>query len=423
MAWTEGFGVKNTITRKPVTSNTLFEVASLSKVVTAYMALKLIDEGEISLTKPLHNYLSEEWMPSSAYRDSIKLNHVLSHSSGLPKISKDIMFKPGTAYYYSANGFNLVKEVMEEVTEESFEELAQRLVFKPIGMKSSSFLKQDKLIQQAANGHLHALVPVILFGLLFTPLFVIVFLIGKIIVRFGTKSWKLSRQYIIIIISISFLLLAAAIFILLGSSSMIEFAWILVISGLVSISLFLLFLHIGRMVILKRFSEKKGIRIILSIVWSLIITITILFFSMKIQNIPVPKWPNYEASPAGTLRTSAQDLAKFLIEIADPQHLKTKTAELLRTSQIRLSDNLAWGMGPGILYSEQGYALWQWGQHIDFQSIMIIYPEHEFGVVVCTNNDLLNPDVAVEIAHRAIGGSFEPLRMAIHLQYDYNEQN
>ena len=37
------------------------------------------------------------------------------------------MFKPGTAYYYSANGFNLVKEVMEEVTEESFEELAQDL--------------------------------------------------------------------------------------------------------------------------------------------------------------------------------------------------------------------------------------------------------------------------------------------------------
>ena len=154
IAWTEGFGVKNTITRKPVTSNTLFEVASLSKVVTAYMALKLVDEGEISLAKPLHNYLSKEWLPPSAYRDSIKLNHVLSHSSGIPKISKDIMFKPGTAYYYSANGFNLVKEVMEEVTEESFEELAQRLVFKPFGMKSSSFVKQDKLVQLAANGHL-----------------------------------------------------------------------------------------------------------------------------------------------------------------------------------------------------------------------------------------------------------------------------
>ena len=423
IAWTEGFGVKNTITRKPVTSSTLFEVASLSKVVTAYMALKLIDEGEISLAKPLNNYLSEEWLPPSAYRDSIKLNHVLSHSSGLPKMSKDIMFKPGTAYYYSANGFNLVKEVMEEVTEESFEELAQRLVFKPLGMKSSSFVRQDKLVQLAANGHLHALIPILLFGILFTPLFVIVLLIGKIIVRLVTKSWKLKRQHIVIIISISYFLLAAAIFILLGLSLFIEFAWIFAISGLVLLSLFLLFFYIGRTFILKRFSERKWIKIILSVVWSLIITIIILLFSMKIQNIPVPKWPNYKASPAGTLRTSAQELAQFLIEIANPRHLKTNTAELLRTSQIKLSNNMAWGMGPGILYSEQGYALWQWGQHIDFQSIMIIYPEHEFGVVVCTNNDLLNPDVAVEIAHRAIGGSIEPLRMAIHLQYDYNEQN
>jgi CubicO group peptidase (beta-lactamase class C family) len=423
IAWTTGFGVKNTITRKPVTSSTLFEVASLSKVVTAYMALKLVDEGEISLAKPLHSYLSEEWLPPSAYRDSIKLNHVLSHSSGLPKISKDIMFQPGTAYYYSANGFNLVKEVMEEVTEESFEELAQKLVFKPISMNSSSFVKQDKLIQQAANGHLHALVPILLFGILFIPLFVIVLLISKIIVRLGTKSWKLKRQYIIIIISTSFFLLAVAIFILLGSSSMIEFAWILAISGLVLLSLFLLFFHIGRTFVLKRFSEKKGIKIILIFAWNLIITIIILFFSMKIRNVPVPKWPNYKASPAGTLRTSAQDLAKFLIEIASPRHLKMNTAEFLRTAQIKLSDNLAWGMGPGILYSEQGYALWQWGQHIDFQSIMIIYPEHKFGVVVCTNNDLLNPDVALEIAYRAIGGSFEPLRMAIHLQYDYKEQN
>jgi hypothetical protein len=289
-------------------------------------------------------------------------------------------------------------------------------------MKSSSFVKQDKLVQQAANGHLHALVPILLFGVLFTPLFAIVLLTGKIIVRLGTQSWKLKRQYMIIIISISFFLLAAAIFILLGSSSMIEFAWILTISGFVLLSLFLIFFHIGRTIILKKFSEKKGIKIILSFVWSLIITIAILFFSMKIHNIPVPKWPNYKASPAGTLRTSAQELAQFLIEIANPQHLKTNTAELLRTAQIKLSDNLAWGMGPGILYSEQGYALWQWGQHIDFQSIMIINPEYEFGVVVCTNNDLLNPDVAVEIAHRAIGGSIEPLRMAIHLQYDYKER-
>ena len=142
---------------------------------------------------------------------------------------------------------------------------------------------------------------------------------------------------------------------------------------------------------------------------------------MKINNIPVPKKTNYDTMPSGTIRTSAQELALFLIEISNPQFLKTETAEHLRTPQVKLSNNLAWGMGPGILYSEQGYALWQWGQHIDFQSIMIIYPEHEFGVVVCTNSDLLNPDVAVEIAHHALGGIIEPIRKAIHLEYNYRK--
>jgi hypothetical protein len=70
---------------------------------------------------------------------------------------------------------------------------------------------------------------------------------------------------------------------------------------------------------------------------------------------------------------------------------------------------------------QQGDALWQWGQHIDFQSVMMIYPEHGFGVVVCTNNDLLNPDVAIEIAHRALGGKIVPIRRAIHLEFNYSE--
>jgi hypothetical protein len=54
---------------------------------------------------------------------------------------------------------------------------------------------------------------------------------------------------------------------------------------------------------------------------------------------------------------------------------------------------------------------------------MVIYPEHGFGVVVCTNNDLLNSEVAVEIAQRALGGEMESVRQAIHLQYNYREES
>lgn len=52
---------------------------------------------------------------------------------------------------------------------------------------------------------------------------------------------------------------------------------------------------------------------------------------------------------------------------------------------------------------------------------MIIYPKHGFGVVVLTNNDLVNSDVAIEIAHRALGGKIESIRRAIHLEFNYGK--
>jgi len=421
VVWADGFGFVNSITKKRVNTNTLFEVASISKVVTAYIALRLVDEGKLSIDKPLLSYLSKEWMPHSIYQDSIKLTHVLSHSSGLSKTKREIMFKPGSAYYYSANGFNLVKDVMEEVTGEKLEELAQRLVFQPLGMKNSSFVIKDKLLAITANGHLHAIVPIILFGILFLVLYLFITLIGALIIRLSTKSWKLRYSQKILFIILSVVILTGFLFLILGQNSLSEFAHITLFTGLVTITLFFILFYAVRMIIIKIGLTKVYQRII-SIFWGLLLSGIIILISTRVNNLPVPKWPNYEPGSAGTLRTSPNELALFMIEIANPEHLKTETAELLRTPQIKLDENLSWGMGPGIFYSEKGYALWQWGQHIDFQSIMIIYPKSKFGVVVCTNNDLLNPDVALEIAERVLGENFDTIRSAIHLNYNYSEQ-
>lgn len=51
-----------------------------------------------------------------------------------------------------------------------------------------------------------------------------------------------------------------------------------------------------------------------------------------------------------------------------------------------------------------------------------MYPKHGFGVVILTNNDLSNPDVAIEIAHRALGGQIDPILRASHLEFNYNEE-
>src|ERR1700741_4954753 len=61
LVWTGDFGVMNADTRKPVTAQTVFVAASLSKCVFAYGVLKLVDEGKLDLDVPLNKYLGNDY--------------------------------------------------------------------------------------------------------------------------------------------------------------------------------------------------------------------------------------------------------------------------------------------------------------------------------------------------------------------------
>lgn len=65
IVWKKGFGVTNTLSRRLVTPQTVFEVASNSKVVTAYLALRLVELGQLALDEPVRGQLHEPWLPSS----------------------------------------------------------------------------------------------------------------------------------------------------------------------------------------------------------------------------------------------------------------------------------------------------------------------------------------------------------------------
>ena len=95
--WTEGFGIKNVRTGEAVTKDTVFEAASLTKPFFAYMAMQLVERGELDLDKPLYEYMPQEdlvkkyirhpWDMDGFNRDwfrRITARLVLSHSSGLP---------------------------------------------------------------------------------------------------------------------------------------------------------------------------------------------------------------------------------------------------------------------------------------------------------------------------------------------------
>ncbi len=423
VVWTEGFGVANVLTRKAVTPDTVFEVASNSKVVTAYIALRLVDQGLLSLDKPLTSYLPEPWLPASEYREVITMRHVLSHSSGLGHIppTRDSLFAPGLGYSYSAVGYHYLQAVIEQVTGQSFEEVAQEMVFTPLGMSSSSFVNPTELTSGTANGHLRAIVPVLIFAVLFLVSMIIVGFIGLAILRIRTGQWRPNRRMVVGILTGAFVLSLLAAFVLIGKLDWPEFTQLIAFCALaLAIALATAFLA-GRAIIIRLFPNQSRQQSTMTLVWTMLILVSLVFLAGQLTNLPVPKWPQTEAHAGGSMRATAGDMATFLIELSNPQHLNADLAVELQKPQVRLAEDLTWGLGPGVQNSQEGDALWQWGQHIDFQSVMIIYPEHDFGVVVLTNNDLLNADVAIEIAHRALGGEIEPILRATRLEFNYRE--
>jgi CubicO group peptidase (beta-lactamase class C family) len=426
VVWTDGFGVANVLTRKAVTPDTVFEVASNSKVVTAYIALRLVDHGLLSLDEPLNSYLPEPWLPASEYKDIITMRHVLSHTSGLSHLStsRDSLFAPGLGYSYSAIGFQYLQAVIEQVTGQSLEEVAQEMVFTPLGMSFSSFVNPPELISNTANGHLRAIVPVLIFAILYAVFLVIVGFIGLVILRMRTGQWRPNRRMVVGILAGAFVLSLLAAFILItGTLGWPEFAWLVAFCALALAIAFTAAFLAGRAIIIRLIPNQPRQQSLMTLVWTMLTLVALVFLAGWLTNLPVPKWPQTEENAGGSMRATAGDMATFLIELSNPQHLNVDMAAELQKPQVRLAEDLAWGLGPGIQSSPEGDALWQWGQHVDFQSIMIIYPEHGLGVVVLTNNDLLNPDVAIEIAHRALGGEVDPILRATRLEFNYRERD
>jgi CubicO group peptidase (beta-lactamase class C family) len=422
VVWASGFGVSNVITGAPVTADTLFEVASNTKVISSYLALRLVDQGRLDLDHPLNDYLAEPFLPQPEYRDAVTLRHVLSHSSGLghSTLSRELLFPPGRGYSYSAIGFLYLQRVLDQVTGQSLDELGKELVFEPLGMHSSSYVNEAReLTARTANGHLRATVPTVLFVVFYLVALIVVGVIGFVILRVRSGRWRPKARQVVGALIVALALSLATPFVLLGLVGLWEFAWLIAFVGLGLAAAFGLLLATGRSVLLWVFANRRGWRIAMTTVWILVVLVGLGILVRGMRNLPVPRWPPAPADSAASVRATAGDMATFLIELSNSELLKDDTAAQLRTPQIRLNDDLSWGLGPGIQHSRQGDALWQWGQHVDFQSLMIIYPQHGLGIVVLTNSDLLNPDVAIHIAHRAIGGKMEPIRRASHLEFNY----
>jgi uncharacterized protein YbbC (DUF1343 family)/CubicO group peptidase (beta-lactamase class C family) len=138
-----------------MTSDTIFDIASLTKVVaTTPSVLRLWEMGKVDLNAPLGQYLKEFNTP--AFQD-VTIARLLTHSAGMPDLpSRDAMAKgfpeaarlqaraglsvaPGTTFLYSDTGFILLGELVRRVSGEPLDRFAQRNFYTPLGMRDSAF--------------------------------------------------------------------------------------------------------------------------------------------------------------------------------------------------------------------------------------------------------------------------------------------
>lgn len=149
-------GVKNSQTKDPVDSNTLFEVASLSKPVFAYGILKLVEKGQLNLDKPLAEYLPYSDIKNDERANFITARMVLAHTSGFPNWRPKneplkIHFQPGERFSYSGEGFLYLQRVIEHISGLSLEDYIKKNVFTPLGMNHSTFVWVND--NKKASGH------------------------------------------------------------------------------------------------------------------------------------------------------------------------------------------------------------------------------------------------------------------------------
>lgn len=148
-----------------VGGDTVFQAASLSKVVGAYIALRLVDEGKLDLDTPLWDYWHSERTRDNPLARRITARMVLNHTSGLrnwqispsdPAIDRtplESRFAPGEHYAYSGEGFYLLQRTLEHITGSSWNALAAREVFSRFDMPSSSYLTDHAFDARNASGH------------------------------------------------------------------------------------------------------------------------------------------------------------------------------------------------------------------------------------------------------------------------------
>jgi CubicO group peptidase (beta-lactamase class C family) len=162
VTWTKGYGVRQAGSREPVARDTVFEAASMSKPIFGLLAMQLVDQKRLDLDRPLVEYGEECFVPDLPEKRLITARMALSHTSGYPNWRPGgeelegpipLLFRPGTRFTYSGEGIFYLQRRVEHITGQPLDQWAEQHLFRPLGLKATSYRWTASLGVRMAAGH------------------------------------------------------------------------------------------------------------------------------------------------------------------------------------------------------------------------------------------------------------------------------
>ncbi|HEY4344909.1 MAG TPA: serine hydrolase domain-containing protein [Parvibaculum sp.] len=407
------FGKADKGASAPVTPATLFEAGELGETVAAYGAMSMVRDKLLFLDAPLSRDLPAPWLAGKADSERITLREVLTHRSGLgdnvAHPSRATSFEPGSHFSHSGVGFLYLQHAMENIAGAPFDSLMKARVFKPLDMPSSGYLVSSDDRAQLAQGYVPLRFPLTVFYLPFAIAFAVI-----LAALWGISWFMLQRRLEFIdLFWPAFGGFGFATAIVWWGLGLVPAAFVIGIAMLCALVILLLagfayyLLYVAGLarardgIISRGRGSQEGIVVVLAGVIALAGFLPALHWMVPVARLSVLRG-EARANVAASFHTTAQDMARFMIEIVDGAKLGPDMRDRMLGERVAVDGPFFWSLGPGIRQDGTRETLWTRGSAMGFESLMVMDPSRRAGVVVLTNSRE-GGELAQDVARNVLG--------------------
>ena len=179
-----GHGLADVASKTPITEDTVFRIASISKTFTAIAVMQLWEKGLVDLDAPANTYLRAfKLVPAKSGFRQPTVRHLLTHTSGIPELvrpSRTLGYlfgesfalnqrvpalgeyyrgglrftaEPGTRFTYTDHNFSTLGQIVEDVSGQPLDSYLREHIFEPLGMANTDLVRSDRVASRLATGY------------------------------------------------------------------------------------------------------------------------------------------------------------------------------------------------------------------------------------------------------------------------------